>query len=346
MMNNSNILTVNLNAITNNYNVLFNKFNYKNDRDKSMIVVMKSDAYGFGAIPLAHHLVINNNCKKFAVSTLQEAIDLRIALISYGKSIEIITLNGFDYTQKYYYKEFNITPIISSLDQWDNIDNNESYWVHFDTGMNRTGIPMNDWEKCEKLMKSTNITTIMSHLSHTKPQTINENQLMKIKELFNKYNSYDTSLLKTSGLLLDSSYYYNNLRSGHGLYFHYDYINTEDIGCWESKIQQINSVKSGDYIGYNSTFRAKEAMRVAIVNTGYSHGIQLNHPYVIINNEKCPIVGTVSMEFITVDITNVDCDLNTPIYIFRNNWIDIAKTLDVSCGFLSCGLNLSRKYVI
>lgn len=350
MNNNSNVMTINLNSVIKNYYKILEEFNpYK--LEKKIVCVLKSNCYGFGVNQIAKILIEKTDCRIFAVSNLYEALNLR----NIDNNIKIITLNGFDYSNTNLYKEFNITPIISSMDQLNNISDDQYCWIHFDTGINRTGIPIYEWDNAEQIIKNKNTDTIMTHLSCTKNvKLINEKkkqilnkQLNLINDLVKKYSKFDTSIFKTSALSLGLDNYYNNIRVGHGLYFEYSYINTMDIANWQSTIMEIKTVKPGEYIGYDSKFQAKELTKIAVVNTGYSHGLKLNHPYVIINNKKCPIVGVVSMEIITVDISSInDCNLSTPVYIFYNNWKEISEILNVSCGFLSCNTNIDKKYVI
>jgi alanine racemase len=78
---------------------------------------------------------------------------------------------------------------------------------------------------------------------------------------------------------------------------------------WKSKIMNVKKVKEGDFIGYGTSFLAERKMKVAVVPIGYSHGYSRslsNHGRVLINGQRCNVVGTVNMNMMTIDVTEID----------------------------------------
>jgi len=76
---------------------------------------------------------------------------------------------------------------------------------------------------------------------------------------------------------------------------------------WTSSLMAISEVKSGNFIGYGTSFFAQKNMRIGIVPVGYSHGYNRNLSNVgsvLINGKEAPIVGLVNMNSITVDLSN------------------------------------------
>jgi alanine racemase len=77
---------------------------------------------------------------------------------------------------------------------------------------------------------------------------------------------------------------------------------------WKSAIMSIKEVETGDFIGYGTSFLAERPMRIAVIPLGYSHGYSRslsNQGRVLINGHRCIVVGSVNMNMITVDVTDV-----------------------------------------
>lgn len=78
---------------------------------------------------------------------------------------------------------------------------------------------------------------------------------------------------------------------------------------WKSKIMSVKKVKIGEFIGYGTSFLAERKMTVAVIPIGYSHGYSRslsNQGRVLINGQQCIVVGSVNMNMMTVDVTNLE----------------------------------------
>ncbi|SDW57507.1 alanine racemase [Flavobacterium degerlachei] len=78
---------------------------------------------------------------------------------------------------------------------------------------------------------------------------------------------------------------------------------------WKSKIMSVKKVKIGEFIGYGTSFLAERNMTVAVIPIGYSHGYSRslsNQGRVLINGQRCIVVGSVNMNMMTVDVTNIE----------------------------------------
>ncbi|MEZ7497795.1 alanine racemase [Flavobacterium sp. Arc3] len=78
---------------------------------------------------------------------------------------------------------------------------------------------------------------------------------------------------------------------------------------WKSKIMSVKKVKIGEFIGYGTSFLAERNMKVAVIPIGYSHGYSRslsNQGRVLINGQRCIVVGSVNMNMMTVDVTNIE----------------------------------------
>lgn len=81
------------------------------------------------------------------------------------------------------------------------------------------------------------------------------------------------------------------------------------IISWKSEVMSVKKVNPGDYIGYGTSFMASEKMKVAVIPVGYSHGYSRslsNHGRVLINGKRCMVIGTVNMNMLTVNVSDLE----------------------------------------
>ena len=77
---------------------------------------------------------------------------------------------------------------------------------------------------------------------------------------------------------------------------------------WKSEVMSVKRVKSGEFIGYGTSFMAKNNMKIATIPLGYSHGYSRslsNQGRVLINGERCMVIGTVNMNMLTIDVSEI-----------------------------------------
>lgn len=81
------------------------------------------------------------------------------------------------------------------------------------------------------------------------------------------------------------------------------------IISWKSEVMSVKKVVPGDYIGYGTSFMASEKMKIAVIPVGYSHGYSRslsNHGRVLINGKRCMVIGTVNMNMLTVNVSDLE----------------------------------------
>ena len=185
------------------------------------------------------------------------------------------------------------------------------------------GIPFEDIKKLD--FKNRNMKLIISHLSSSDEYKNKYN--LKQKKLFNKlvkkkYRGILYSLANAHGTILDKTYLYDMIRPGIGIY-----------GCFENnklqkkiknvinlkgKIIQIKYVKKNEYVGYNCTYKTKTKIKVAIIGLGYEDGIPRslsNKGFVYYLEDKFKIIGRISMDSFTIDISKCSHDLKVGMYV-------------------------------
>ena len=314
MINQSGILNINTKNIIYNYN-FFKKLK------KNLIVAptIKANAYGLGDKKI-FDLLKNLGCKDFFVATLNEGLKLN----NKNNSIKIYVLNGLQNYKLNKFTKGNLIPVINSIEEYDRIKNsNINYAIHIDTGLNRLGISFESIKKID--FKKPNIKLVISHLSSADEYNIKYN--IKQKECFNTFvnighKNIIFSLANSHGSILDKSYLYDMIRPGIGIYGCFENKKLEkkvkNVINLQGKIIQIKDLQKNKYIGYNRTFITKTKTKVAIIGLGYEDGIPRslsNKGFVYFKKDRFKIIGRISMDSFTIDISKCSHDLKIGMYV-------------------------------
>tara|TARA_B100001057_G_scaffold178610_1_gene179408 strand:- start:1029 stop:2096 length:1068 start_codon:yes stop_codon:yes gene_type:complete len=277
--------------------------------------VIKADAYGHGIEKIAKH--INNKVDGFCVATSEEAINLR----SISKKT-ILDLEGpYDLADMKALLKSNIEFVIHSnrqlnlLKKIKNFKENNPIWIKFDSGMNRLGFSIEDSSKIfEEVSKKTNRIILMSHFYSFKGNT---KQLEKFKELENKCFSEKISVKKSlcnsGGMINYPSSQKDIARPGISIFgsksnLKDTEIKLKSVMTLKSKFISIKEIEKGEKVGYEGTWQAKKKTKIGILPIGYGDGYPINLSNcgkVLINGNLAPVVGKVSMDMVTIDLTNI-----------------------------------------
>ena len=333
MIPTSAILEINKKNLEHNYK-------YLDSISKSSLTgaTIKANAYGLGDIEV-FNILYKIGCRHFFVATVQEAISIRKKY----KSGFVYILNGFNKKNiKRIIQEKNIIPIINSIESLDEIRKTQKkikkkikIGIHVDTGINRLGINIDELKE-NKIDKKFKIMIVLSHLASADEPKNYYNKIQNNnfkKALINFKNIKLKSLANSMGIILGKTYQYDLTRPGIALYGgHYSSkLNNKikPVIKLKAEILQIKKIKKNAYIGYNQTLRTKKTITVAILAIGYADGISRtlsNNGYVFYNDKKFEILGRVSMDSITVDISKHSNLLKTGMFIEIINYkYDIEK---------------------
>ena len=327
------VLEIDLNAVTHNFKHISSKLR----PETGVMAVVKAFAYGSDAQEIAKHLE-TLNVNYFAVAYAYEGIALRKA----GMSLPILVLHPQPINFKVLL-EYCLEPSIYSfrvLNEFVTVAKQEqqnNYPVHlkFNTGLNRLGFNKDDVSQITAKLKqesSIKVASIFSHLTASEDANEREftlQQISSFKTITNQLlNNLDYKpflhLCNTSGTLNYPEAHFDMIRSGIGLYgfgndpkFDADF---KPVSTLKTCISQIHSLQQGESLGYNRTFIAKTETKTATLPIGHADGINrqlgLGKGYVIINQQKAPIIGNVCMDMIMVDITNINCKEGDEVIIF------------------------------
>jgi len=327
MKNENAVLEININNIKSNFKSL-SKINNKILTGATI----KANAYGLGDLEI-FKLLYNIGCKHFFVATITEGINLRK---KYSKG-NIYILNGLILENLNIYKKNDLIPILNSKEEINNLNkmkSNIKVGVHIDTGINRLGIDYKDLKKIN--FSKLNIEILLSHLSSANEETNKYNIKQSLNfEKIQKYfkNIRYKSLANSSGIILGKDFHYDITRPGISLYGGYANNNLKKIIKPVIKLKacvlQIKEIRKKEFIGYNQTYKTKKNIKVAILGIGYGDGLSRilsNKGYVFYKKMKFPIIGRISMDTITIDITKYRKFIKKGIYMDIINYnYDIEK---------------------
>ncbi|MGI8744372.1 MAG: alanine racemase [Bryobacteraceae bacterium] len=291
--------------------------------------VVKADAYRHGAIEVSRRLT-GEGARWLAVSNVEEGAALREA----GITARILVMADFLPAERVGLLECDLTPVLHSLDhipEWDRLAVKQSkmaaYHLKIDSGMGRLGTRATAGEirravqaashvRLEGLM--THFASAADYLSH---QT--EDQIGSFERL--------CSELADAGIAPDYVHLSSTIpiaygrreawqkmvRPGHGIY---GYVSAASKGrapervlhvkpalTWKAAVLAIKDLPEGALIGYGGMFRAPHPMRIAVLAAGYADGIPhrlSNRGRVIAAGRLASIVGAVSMDLTTIDVTH------------------------------------------
>ncbi|HEY6700448.1 MAG TPA: alanine racemase [Pseudolabrys sp.] len=310
------ILTIDLGAIVANWHELGRRA-----MPSECAAVIKANGYGCGIEPVARTLTAAG-CKTFFVADLSEARRVRGVVADPA----IYVLNGLWPGTAPAFAENNARPVIGSLvelAEWDAFCAGNQWRggaaLHVDTGMNRLGISANEAAALAPRIRAEKhgITLLMSHLvSAEQPgHPLNEQQIKLFREVRLLYRGIPGSLANSSGIFLGSAAHCDMVRPGAALFG----VNPtpgrrnpmRPVVGLQARVVQVRTVLKGETVGYNATWTAKHATRIAVVAVGYADGYPRAASATdaapgadaIVGGTRCPIAGRVSMDLLAIDIT-------------------------------------------
>ncbi|WP_144215864.1 bifunctional UDP-N-acetylmuramoyl-tripeptide:D-alanyl-D-alanine ligase/alanine racemase [Flavobacterium anhuiense] len=327
------VLEINLDAISHN----FNYFKSKLAPNVKMMVMVKAFGYGNGGLEIAK-LLEHHKVDYLGVAFADEGISLKNG----GIKLPIMVLNP-ESTSFPSIIQYQLEPEIYSIKGLNAFlkiareKNLKDFPIHIkiDTGMHRLGFEENTLQELIDTLKGNSTVRVQSILSHlaTSDDPKHYDFVNKQIALFEKLSSRLISelninpirhILNTSGISNFPNAQYNMVRLGIGLYgvsndsAEQKYL--ENVGTLKSIISQVRVIPAGDSVGYGRRFMAEKQTKIATIPIGYADGISRlwgnEVGFVTIKNQKAPIVGSVCMDMLMVNVSEIDCKEGDPVIIF------------------------------
>jgi alanine racemase len=288
--------------------------------------VVKADAYGTGMAPVVPAL-IRAGCDTFFVARLEEGLALR----PLAQEARIFVLDGAQPDAVPALISHRLTPVLNSIAEiagWSAAARATrtrlDAAIHIDTGMNRLGLPSAELATLAaghaKRLEGIRLVLVMSHLacSDDSDAKMNRLQLDRFKTALAMLPSAPASLAASGGILLGREYLFDMVRPGLGLYGGNPQPakpNPFRVAVrLTARILQLRRADKGETVGYGATFRTKRPSLLATAGMGYADGLMRaisNRGVGAVGGVRAPVVGRVSMDLVTLDVTDVPGTLAT-----------------------------------
>ena len=296
-------------------------------KDTKLMAVIKADAYGHGAIPVAKE--VEKIVDAFAVSNLEEGKELRhagirkeILILGYTAPEQIADAIQYHITMTIFEEETAKAISHVAAQQKKEV----KLHIKLDTGMNRIGFAANE-QTVDKILEISRLPYIQIDGIFTHFARADETDKTATKEQFVRY-SYVVERLKEQGLTIPICHVSNSaaildlpeynldmVRAGICMYGMYP---SDEVGreCAQLKpamqikshISYVKTVPAGEGISYNATYRTEHEMRIATIPVGYGDGYPRrlsNCGHVLVHGKSVPIIGRICMDQFMVDVTKV-----------------------------------------
>jgi alanine racemase len=327
------VLEINLNAISHNLNFYKAKLN----PTTKLMVMVKAFGYGSGGFEIAK-LLEHHKVDYLGVAFADEGIALKNA----GITLPIMVLNpestSFESIIQHQLEPevYNIKGLKSFLRIAEQ-KNLKQYPIHLklDTGMHRLGFETDTLSELIALLRGNETVEVKSILSHlaTSDDTGHRAFVLEQIALFEKESRQLMQglsahpirhILNTSGISNFPEAQFDMVRLGIGLYGisndAEEQKKLENVGTLKSIISQIRTIQTGESVGYGRRYIASKTTKVATIPIGYADGISRQWGnglgYVLIHNQKAPIIGSICMDMLMVDSTEIDCEEGDEVIIF------------------------------
>lgn len=334
-MHRNSIIELNQNAYQNNISFL------RKMLGKKVILssVVKGNAYGHGIkefVAMAHHVGINH----FSVFDVEEA---KIVFDTLGNKASIMIM-GFvadddlpwvieNEIQFFVFERYRLVMATKTAKK---IKKKAQIHIEIETGMNRTGFSKKELPNLAKyLIKESKYLDFIGICTHyAGAESISnyprvESQIKCFNEAVNIFKLYEiepkikhTACSAASMMFPETQM--DLVRIGilqYGLWPSPEvlvtYLNAKKkkidplqrVISWKSEVMNVKNVKSGEFIGYGTSFMAKKNMKIATIPLGYSHGYSRslsNQGRVLIQGKRCAVIGTINMNMLSIDVSEIE----------------------------------------
>lgn len=300
---------------------------------RSVIAMVKANAYGHGIVRVAHALT---NADSLGVASLEEGLILRES----GVTQPITLIEGLFYPEELEEaskQHFNLVvhhmPHVEMLEK-AKVSKPFNVWLKINTGMHRLGIdPSQLDEVYQRLMAAEAVKKPIGLMTHFAEADMTDSASTAEQiNLFNKTTAHingPRSLANSAAVIAWPNSLGDWVRPGLMLYGASPFANKTGIDhglnpvmtLW-SRLIAVSKIKKGAKVGYGGTWQAPEDMTIGVVGVGYGDGYPQhakNGTPVLVNNRECPLVGRVSMDMLTVDLSNQpQAKIGDPVVLWGN----------------------------
>ncbi len=291
-----------------------------------ILSVIKANAYGHGAVPVARVLE-DKGSDGFGVATLEEGIELRRGKIRSA----ILVLAGIYPEQLDELLEHHLTPVTGELEVMRKLESlaqrrraNLEFHLKVDTGMGRIGFlpgEIDSWLPEIARLKSLKLKGLLSIFSHadSPEESYTQKQLEIFKRVIEKLRKAGcrlplVHLANSAAVITLPSSYFTMVRPGLMLYGSYpapemaSRVSLKPVLSWKTQVLQVKRLPKGSSISYGRSFVTQRESLIATLPLGYAdgyHRLLSNRGVVLVRGKRAPIVGRICMDLTMIDVTDI-----------------------------------------
>lgn len=302
-------------------------------KDRLLMPVVKSNAYGHGMTGISRIIEDTGLADKICTVNSDEAKLLR----KNGIKSPILILSYWDDPQP----DFEYA--VYTLEQAKELSNlNKNIKIHLkaDTGTSRLGVLASEFVKFAKevnALPSLEIEGVFTHYANSEEDNAFTRQQTKELEDIKKelvkagvdVGCYHAACSAAS--MSSPNGYFDGVRLGLSLYGmwpspfsqamaekNYPWLELKSALTWKTKIVQVKQIPKGQFVGYGSTFRAQNDMKMAVLPIGYNEGydrLLSNKGQVLIQGKRCKVLGRVCMNLTMIDVSDVEAEIGDEVIL-------------------------------
>jgi alanine racemase len=372
---------VSLQAIANNLRVVRRHIGPKPE----ILAVVKSNAYGLGAVPISKALQ-KAGADRFGVTCANEGIELREA----GIRRPILVLTGFWPGEEKRFIANGLTPVVTRLEDVAHLERAAKsahgltkplpFHLKINTGMNRLGLFPCELDSFARTLANSPHLKLEGTFTHfasaedfSARQT--DDQEQRFRECLDHLRELRVSpgiihMANSGAICARPSTWADMIRPGAILYGYFQSFDPPEKGqeirrklpvepclSLRARIISLRELRAGQPVGYGARFVTQRPSRIAVINAGYADGVlrqRTNHGCALLRGRHVPLVGTISMDLTTLDVTDIpDAQLGDVITIYGKDGkveirvSDVAREIGTVTSDLLCALGrrIPRFYV-
>jgi alanine racemase len=349
-----------------------------------ILAVVKSNGYGMGAVPVAKALQ-KAGANRFGVTCGDEGIELRES----GIRKPILVLTGFWPGEEGRFIKNHLTPSVTRLEDVQHLERAAKaargksrlrFHLKINTGMNRLGLSPSEVDSfasaladCRHIELEGTFTHFASAEDFSARQTDDQEQVFR--SCLDRLGALGVSpgivhMANSGAICARPSTWADMVRPGAILYGYFQSFDPPDKGqevrqklpikpslSLRARIITLRDLPAGQPVGYGARFITDRPSRIAVINAGYADGIlrqRSNRGCALLRGKRVPLVGTISMDLTTLDVTDVpDTALGDIVTIYGRDGeaeiqvSDVAREIGTVTSDLLCALGrrVPRHYV-
>jgi len=339
-------LTIDLNAIVENWRALDTLSGARVETG----AVIKADAYGLGAATVGPALAAAG-VSSFFVAQVEEGVALRAAI---GPEPTIYNFSGLMPGDDSAVTDQAIVPVLNSAAQVKAFaakHKGQPCAIQLDSGMNRLGMEPLEAASVALDILALRPDLVVSHLACADEPVhpMNAGQLTAFTTLTLAMPTTRKSLSATGGILLGAPFHFDLTRPGIGLYGGLPFKDARPVVQLDLPVVQVRDVMPGEGVGYGAAWIASKPSKIATVSGGYADGIlRASSGFSLYaGSTPCPVVGRVSMDLLTVDVTALQTQPQSLSLLNATQTVDVLAEKAGTIGYeilTSLGARYKRVY--